>query len=115
MLVFMVRRGSAIGLFYRFTVLLRNLRSHDCQIIFFFFFALSPEAEKMISHSVVFDTVIFNKITVEFPHVSETGPGASKNGKYKNPEYFCYHPTSYFDAEIEMLKFRLPQPSAKTN
>lgn len=39
------------------------------------------------------------------------GPGAAKNTGYKNPEYFCYDKTSYFEAEIEMLKFRCPQPS----
>ncbi|PSN36078.1 hypothetical protein C0J52_06702 [Blattella germanica] len=42
----------------------------------------------------------------------EVGPGASKAGNYKNPEYFCYNKTSYFEAEIEMAKFRLPQPSS---
>uniref|UniRef100_A0A1B6GY67 Uncharacterized protein n=1 Tax=Cuerna arida TaxID=1464854 RepID=A0A1B6GY67_9HEMI len=41
----------------------------------------------------------------------EVGPGASKSGDYKNPEYFCYNNTSYFEAEIEMAKYRLPQPS----
>lgn len=41
------------------------------------------------------------------------GPGASKSGNYKNPEYFSYHRTSYFDAEPELAKYRLPQPSAK--
>lgn len=39
------------------------------------------------------------------------GPGAAKNTGYKNPEYFCYDKTSYFEAEIEMLKYRCPQPS----
>lgn len=43
--------------------------------------------------------------------VTEVGPGASKSGEYKNPEYFCYNTTSYFEAEVEMLKYRLPQPS----
>uniref|UniRef100_A0A1B6E9G1 Uncharacterized protein n=1 Tax=Clastoptera arizonana TaxID=38151 RepID=A0A1B6E9G1_9HEMI len=43
---------------------------------------------------------------------NEVGPGASKSGKYKNPEYFCYNTTSFFEAEIEMLKYRCPQPSA---
>lgn len=40
------------------------------------------------------------------------GPGAAKDGEYKNPEYYSYHNTSYFEAEIEMLKYRLPQPSS---
>ena len=44
---------------------------------------------------------------------SEVGPGASKNSNYKNPEYFCYNTTSYFEAELEMQKYRLPQPSSK--
>lgn len=39
------------------------------------------------------------------------GPGASKAADYKNPEYYCYDKTSYFQAEIEMLKYRCPQPS----
>lgn len=43
----------------------------------------------------------------------EVGPGAAKSSNYKNPEYFCYNSTSYFEAEVEMLKFRLPQPSNK--
>lgn len=43
----------------------------------------------------------------------DVGPGASKDGKYKNPEYFCYNRMSYFEAEVEMLKYRLPQPSNK--
>lgn len=42
---------------------------------------------------------------------AEVGPGASKTGNYKNPEYFLYHPFSYFEAEIEMAKYRCPQPS----
>lgn len=37
---------------------------------------------------------------------------AAENGTYKNPQYFSYHKTSYFDAEIEMLQYRLPQPSS---
>uniref|UniRef100_A0A1B6LUA1 Uncharacterized protein n=1 Tax=Graphocephala atropunctata TaxID=36148 RepID=A0A1B6LUA1_9HEMI len=45
----------------------------------------------------------------------EVGPGASKSAAYKNPEYFCYHNTSYFEAEVEMSKYRLPQPSPFKN
>lgn len=41
------------------------------------------------------------------------GPGAAKSGDYKNPEYYCYDKTSYFEAEIEILKYRCPQPSSK--
>ncbi|XP_047534364.1 uncharacterized protein LOC125069003 [Vanessa atalanta] len=42
------------------------------------------------------------------------GPGVdpNKSGPYKVPEYFCYDNMSFFEAEIEMSKFRLPQPSA---
>lgn len=45
--------------------------------------------------------------------ILDVGPGASKDGKYKNPEYFCYDRMSYFEAEVEMSKYRLPQPSNK--
>ncbi|XP_065084190.1 uncharacterized protein NdufV3 [Ochlerotatus camptorhynchus] len=41
------------------------------------------------------------------------GPGAAHDADYKVPEYYCYDKNSYFEAEIEMEKFRLPQPSAK--
>ncbi|KAL1506673.1 hypothetical protein ABEB36_005996 [Hypothenemus hampei] len=42
----------------------------------------------------------------------EVGPGASKKSKYPNPEYFCYDKSSYFEAEVELLKYRCAQPSA---
>lgn len=41
------------------------------------------------------------------------GPGAARDGDYKVPEYFCYDRVSYYEAEVEMEKFRIPQPSAK--
>lgn len=40
------------------------------------------------------------------------GPGASSSGIYKVPEYFCYDRFSYHGAEIELAKYRCPQPSA---
>lgn len=48
------------------------------------------------------------------PAAQPVGPGVdpNKSGAYKVPEYFCYDSTSFFEAEIEMAKFRLPQPSA---
>ncbi|XP_026289121.1 uncharacterized protein LOC113214072 [Frankliniella occidentalis] len=54
-----------------------------------------------------------SKNVLDVPN-TEVGPGASKNTAYKNPEYFCYNQTSYFEAEVEMLKYRCPQPSALT-
>ncbi|CAG9861108.1 unnamed protein product [Phyllotreta striolata] len=43
------------------------------------------------------------------------GPGASKDSNnYQNPEYFSYNTYSYFEAEVEMLKYRCPQPSTDT-
>ncbi|CAG9830614.1 unnamed protein product [Diabrotica balteata] len=41
------------------------------------------------------------------------GPGAVKNGIYKNPEYFSYHKYSFYNAKLELAKYRLPQPSKK--
>ncbi|CAK1582620.1 unnamed protein product [Parnassius mnemosyne] len=48
------------------------------------------------------------------PASQPVGPDVdpNKNGAYKVPEYFCYDNMSFFEAEIEMAKFRLPQPSA---
>lgn len=40
------------------------------------------------------------------------GPGASSTGDYKVPEYFCYDRFSYHGAEVELAKYRCPQPSA---
>ncbi|KAG8328978.1 uncharacterized protein LOC124364936 [Homalodisca vitripennis] len=39
-------------------------------------------------------------------------PGISKEGTYKNPEYFSYHCTSFYDAQVELMTYRLPQPSS---
>ncbi|KAB0799243.1 hypothetical protein PPYR_07123 [Photinus pyralis] len=51
-----------------------------------------------------------------FKHGNDpVGSGASKSGNYKNPEYFSYHQLSYYEAEIEMAKYRLPQPSSHPN
>lgn len=75
--------------------------------------------------------IIYNKPPSQSPHPSSVpevqglsqavlkvpnepvGPGAAKSTNYKNPEYFCYDKTSYYEAEIEMLKYRCPQPSNK--
>ena len=40
------------------------------------------------------------------------GPGASKSGDYKNPEYYLYNNKSYFDLEVEMMKDRIKQPAS---
>ncbi|CAG4953239.1 unnamed protein product [Colias eurytheme] len=42
------------------------------------------------------------------------GPNVDPNkaGPYKVPEYFLYDNMSFFEAEKEMAKYRLPQPSA---
>ncbi|KAJ1524276.1 hypothetical protein ONE63_010789 [Megalurothrips usitatus] len=61
--------------------------------------------------SAIPDVPGLSKKVLDVPN-AEVGPGASKSTQYKNPEYFCYNNTSYFEAEIEMLKYRCPQPSA---
>lgn len=43
------------------------------------------------------------------------GPGASSTGQYKVPEYFCYDRFSYHGAEVELAKYRCPQPTAVKN
>ncbi|KAI9556539.1 hypothetical protein GHT06_016329 [Daphnia sinensis] len=40
------------------------------------------------------------------------GPGASKQGPYKNPEYYTYNIMSHYDIEKAMKPFRIPQPSS---
>ncbi|EDW07374.1 uncharacterized protein LOC6584402 [Drosophila mojavensis] len=46
------------------------------------------------------------------PTSTPVGPGASPTGDYKVPEYFCFNRFSYAEAEVEMAKYRCPQPSA---
>uniref|UniRef100_A0A1B0AUD2 Uncharacterized protein n=1 Tax=Glossina palpalis gambiensis TaxID=67801 RepID=A0A1B0AUD2_9MUSC len=46
------------------------------------------------------------------PASSPVGPGAAHNAEYKVPEYFCFNRYSYAEAEVEMAKYRCPQPSA---
>lgn len=41
------------------------------------------------------------------------GPGACKSGEYKCPEYYNFNELSYFEAEVEMAQYRLPQPDSK--
>lgn len=40
------------------------------------------------------------------------GPGASATGEYKVPEYYSYDRYSYHESEVEMAKYRCPQPNA---
>ncbi|KAH8356909.1 uncharacterized protein LOC110181837 [Drosophila serrata] len=46
------------------------------------------------------------------PNSGPVGPGASVSGEYKVPEYYCFNRFSYAEAEVEMAKYRCPQPSA---
>lgn len=41
------------------------------------------------------------------------GPGASATGEYKVPEYYCYDRFSFHESEVEMAKYRCPQPDAQ--
>ncbi|XP_049875526.1 uncharacterized protein LOC126373400 [Pectinophora gossypiella] len=68
------------------------------------------------SSSTVPDVPGLSSAVVE-PASQPVGPNVdpAKSGAYKVPEYYCYNNTSYFEAEIEMLKYRLPQPSALKN
>lgn len=40
--------------------------------------------------------------------------GVALDGVYKNPEYFAYDRMSYYEAHIELAKYRLEQPSASS-
>lgn len=46
------------------------------------------------------------------PNKGPVGPGAKVDGDYKVPEYFNYNTMSYHEAEVEMAKYRIPQPSS---
>lgn len=46
------------------------------------------------------------------PTTGPVGPGAKTDGDYKVPEYFCFNQYTFTEAEIELAKYRVPQPSA---
>ncbi|XP_017146384.1 uncharacterized protein LOC108158514 [Drosophila miranda] len=46
------------------------------------------------------------------PTSAPVGPGASASSGYKVPEYFSFNRFSFAEAEVEMAKYRCPQPSA---
>lgn len=46
------------------------------------------------------------------PVSGPVGPGAAPDSQYKVPEYFCFNRFSFAEAEVEMAKYRCPQPSA---
>ncbi|KAK5643578.1 hypothetical protein RI129_007423 [Pyrocoelia pectoralis] len=70
----------------------------------------TPTASSQSSHSTQIDVPGLSNAVVQYGS-DPVGPGASKSTNYKNPEYFSYHQLSYYEAEIEMAKYRLPQPS----
>lgn len=39
---------------------------------------------------------------------------ADDNMSYKVPEYYQHNQMSYIDFEVEMMKYRLPQPTASS-
>lgn len=45
------------------------------------------------------------------PNEQKQVPGTGPTG-YATAEYFGYNRNSYFEAEVEMEKFRVPQPVA---
>lgn len=53
---------------------------------------------------------------VVFAATGPVGPGVppDKSGIYKTPEYFCYNPISFYEAEVEMVKYRNPPPAPIT-
>lgn len=74
-------------------------------------------AEKSEKAATATESVDLSKVTGLSDYVYKhqagpVGPGASTTGEFKVPEYFCYDRYSYHGAEVEMLKYRCPQPSA---
>lgn len=65
---------------------------------------VSPENVSGLSSAVVFSAT------------EPVGPGVQpdKSGVYKTPEYFCYNRTSFYEAEVEIAKYRNPPPIVKS-
>lgn len=53
---------------------------------------------------------------VIFSATEPVGPGVQpdKSGVYKTPEYFCYNRMSFYEAEVEIAKYRNPPPVVKS-
>lgn len=49
---------------------------------------------------------------IVLPRSQPLGPGAATDGEYKVPEYYCYDRSSYHESEVELAKYRCPQPTA---
>ncbi|KAK9497999.1 hypothetical protein O3M35_003890 [Rhynocoris fuscipes] len=45
--------------------------------------------------------------------IKPVDPGAKKTGGYNVPEYFSFDKYSFYEAELELVKYRQPQPSSK--
>ncbi|XP_026481889.1 uncharacterized protein LOC113389054 [Ctenocephalides felis] len=71
----------------------------------------SPQQSSQSTQSVPLQNVTGLSSQIILKREGPIGPNDSKN-EYKVKEYFCYDRSSYFQAEIEMAKYRLPQPSA---
>ncbi|KAI5643331.1 NADH dehydrogenase [ubiquinone] flavoprotein 3, mitochondrial domain-containing protein [Phthorimaea operculella] len=73
----------------------------------------SPSQSSSSSSTGVTDVPGLSTACIE-PANEPVGPNVDpkKSGAYKTPEYFQYNAMSYFEAEVEMAKYRIPQPSA---
>ncbi|KAM7347568.1 NADH:ubiquinone oxidoreductase subunit V3 [Cochliomyia hominivorax] len=88
---------------------MRNVRS--AQKLFQRFYT-SGAAKKPASTGLSVDNVKGLSSNCVKPVSGPVGPGASSTGQYKVPEYFSFNRFSFAEAEIEMAKYRCPQPSA---
>ncbi|KAJ2951578.1 hypothetical protein O0L34_g13730 [Tuta absoluta] len=73
----------------------------------------SPSQSSSSSSAAVNDVPGLSTSCIE-PASEPVGPNVDpkKTGAYKSPEYFQYNAMTYFEAEVEMAKYRIPQPSA---
>lgn len=74
--------------------------------------ATKPPTGGSVNPSVVKADVPGLSSNVVRKRAGPLGPGADTTGGYKVPEYFCYDQTSFAEAEVELAKYRCPQPSA---
>lgn len=75
--------------------------------------ASNPPAKPAAAAKAINSNVPGLSANIVKPKSQPLGPGAASDGTYKVPEYYSYDRFSYHEAEVEMAKYRCPQPTAR--
>lgn len=76
----------------------------------------SQGTKSSLSNTILPENVPGMSSAVVFTATEPVRPGVQtdKSGIYKTPEYFCYNRMSFYEAEVEIAKYRNPPPAIKS-